>query len=159
MLKYCLDKWNSNKGYLEAALREDESLCNCDYEYLVRLVVRHILNVGVEEYDFVTWNEGEITTIDNGEYQGTLLFVIPRYTYQPNEYEYLMTYVNYGSCSGCDTLQHIQPWDYGKLTDDEVKDFMTLCKDILTNIVKPWNNGWRHDDRFDVVTMEGANEN
>ena len=156
MLKYCLEKWNKNRTYLENALREDMSLHNCDYEYLVRLVVRYILNDNV--YDG-TWSTDNITTIDNGEYQGTLLFVIPEETYQPNEYEYLMTYIGYGSCSVCDTLQSIQPWESRALTDEELEGFMTLCKDIVTNIIKPWNAGWRHDDRFDVVSMEDSDAN
>lgn len=151
MLKYCLEKWNKNKENLEAQLREDDELYSCDYEYLVRLVVDHILNDDPSDY---TWESGEITVIDNGEYQGTLLFLIPERTYQPSEYQYLMTYIGYGSCSVCDYLQSIQPWEKRKLNDDEVKDFMGLCKDILTNIVKPYNGGWREDDRFNVVTME-----
>lgn len=151
MLKYCLEKWNKNKDVLENKLREDTSLYNCDYGYLVNLVVEHILNVGSTDY---AWSSDKITEIDNGDYQGTLLFLIPRRTYQPSEYDYLMTYIGYGSCSVCDYLQSIQPWEKRTLNDNEVKKFMSLCKDILTNMIKPYNGGWREDDRFTVVTME-----
>lgn len=65
-----------------------------------------------------------------------------------------MTYVDYGSCSGCDTLQAIQCGHDRKLTEAQVKNFMALCKDILTNTVRPFNNGWRHEEMFDQVTME-----
>ena len=90
----------------------------------------------------------KITEIDNGDYQGTLLFLIPFDTYQPFEYEYLMTFVGYGSCSGCDTLQSIQHGYHQKLTEGQVNDFMTLCKDILTNTIRPYNCGWREQEVF-----------
>lgn len=167
MLKYCLDKWNDNKDKLEFQLRADKKIYECDYKYLVKMVVDVILNEGKGEYDYVSdyrWDSAKITEIDNGDYQGTLLFLIPMDTYQPSEYEYLMTYVGYGSCSGCDTLQHIQSiyWfgdDDEKLKEKALKEYMALCKDIITNIIKPYNCGWRQDDRFEVVTMEAANEN
>lgn len=151
MLKYCLEKWNNYKDVLEAALRTDDTLYNCDYGYLVGLVVKHILNNGVDDY---RWSEDGITVIDDGDYQGTLLFLIPQKTYQPSEYEYLMTYIGYGSCSVCDYLQSIQPWEKRTLNDNEVGYYMSLCKDLITNMVKPYNGGWREDERFTVVTME-----
>lgn len=149
MLKYCRDKWEENKDKLEKALREDDSLNDCDYSELVAMVVKHILNPGENNYN--TYDSGNITVIDDGHYQGTLLFMIPMDTYQPSEYEYLLTYVGYGSCSGCDTLKSIQDWGDKKLTDSQVKDFMGLCKDLVCNIVKPYNGGWRNDDRFTEV--------
>lgn len=167
MLKYCLDKWNKNKDKLEATLRNDKNIYECGYKYFVKLVVDVILNDGLSDvdcHDDYYWNSEKITEIDNGDYQGTLLFLIPKETYQPSEYEYLMTYVGYGSCSGCDTLQHIQSiyWydDDGpeELKGRALKEYLTLCKDILTNMIKPYNGGWRNDERFEVVTMEVATD-
>ena len=91
----------------------------------------------------------QIQRKDNGDYQGTLLYIIPFDKYQPEEYEYLMTFINYGSCSACDTLLSIQDYGEEKLTDDQVKDFMKLCKDILMNTIKPYNSGWQHTDKYD----------
>lgn len=155
MLKYCLDKWNQNKGLLEEKLKKASTLNSCDYVHLVKLLVEFVLNPGADNDN--RWNSSEITVVDNGDYQGTQLFLIPRKTYQPSEYEYLMTYVGYGSCSGCDTLQAIQDyWDDKPLTEKQVKDFMTLCKDLLTNMIKPYNCGWRFKEDFVEVTMEGG---
>ena len=100
MIKYCLNRWNENHQKLRQQLETDTSLNGCDYKYLVELVTKFIL--GKE------WDAENITVVDNGDYQGTQLFLIPEDTYQPSESEYLMTYVGYGSCSGCDTLQAIQ---------------------------------------------------
>ncbi|HBE8999145.1 TPA: hypothetical protein KOR19_001182 [Clostridioides difficile] len=117
----------------------------CSYEDLVKLSVKHILNDNINEDD--EWDVDNISEIDNGDYQGTLLYLIPKKTYQPNEYEYLMTYVGYGSCSDCDTLINIQDSD----SEDSIEDYMCLCKDIICNIIKPYNFGWREDDKYNVV--------
>ncbi len=156
MIKYCLQKWDKNRKKLEDVLREDTTLNSCNYGYLVKLVVENILNDETNDY-CDTWDSGNITTVDNGDYQGTLLFLIPTKTYQPSEYDYLMTYVGYGSCSGCDTLQAIQSWDDVKPTKQQLKDYMTLCKDLVCNMIKPYNTGWREDERFEPV-QEGVQD-
>lgn len=102
------------------------------------------------------WDAENITVVDNGDYQGTQLFLIPRDTYQPSESEYLMTYVGYGSCSGCDTLQAIQDWsiDDRLLEPEQVEDFMKLCKDLVTNMILPYNIGWRASSEFEPVKID-----
>ncbi len=149
MLRYCRDKWYENKGKLEVALRETEGLNECDYKTLVEMVVEHILNPA-DGYDD-TYDKGKITVIDDGDYQGTQLFMIPADRYQPSENEYLLTFVNYGSCSGCDTLKSIQDWGGGKLTDSQIGDFMILCRDLVCNIIKPYNAGWREDKKYEAI--------
>lgn len=144
--------WNKNKKYLKETLStvKMESL---DYKSLVKLTFQTIYNDSdiKKNYPYEKLNLNEISIIDNGDYQGTLLFVIPFDTYQPSEYEYLMTYVGYGSCSGCDTLQAITRYEGGRPSEDQVKDLLTLCKDIVTNTIKPYNAGWRNDIIFDPV--------
>lgn len=147
MIKYCLRKWEENKEKLEKSLLEDKDLNSCGYKHLVEKVVEVILNNGEVE----TWDVGGITEINNGDYHGIfgiLLYLIPKDTYQPSECEYLMTYVNYGSCSGCDTLQAIQ--DYGKdeITEDQLKEFMFLCEYLVCCMIKPYNYGWREEEEF-----------
>lgn len=147
MLKYCLRKWDENKKKLEEELLKDPNLNECKYKHIVEKVVEIILNTN-EEY---LWNTEGITEIDDGDYQGTLLFLIPRKTYQPTEWEYLMTYVGYGSCSGCDALQAIQDYGENPISEDQLKGFMALCKDIITNMIKPYNCGWRNEEEFTEV--------
>ena len=147
MLKYCVRQWDKNKDRLRAVIEQDKNLHECDYTYLVKLVVDYIFNdVDGKGYE---WNSDGITEIDNGDYQGTLLWMIPLKTYQPNEGDYLLTFVNYGSCSGCDTLQHIQMlMGYEEIDESIVKMFMNLCKDLVCNTVKPYNSGWRAEEIF-----------
>lgn len=153
MLKHCRDKWYENKDKLESVLRETEDLNVCEYITLVKMVVEHILNPNSDDWD--VYDAERITLINDGDYQGTQLFMIPQKTYQPSEYEYILTYVGYGSCSGCDTLLAIQAFEHEKLTDSQVKDFMTLCKDLVCNITKPYNHGWEIDEKYTDVAEEG----
>ena len=152
MLKYCLRKWEENKKALEENLRSDPTLNSCCYSDLLEKVTDIILNGGEKE-KYEKWDSEHITMIDNGEYGGTLLFLIPR-GFVPAEYDYLMTYVGYGSCSVCDTLQSIQNWKGGKLNDKQVEDFMTLCRHLVCSMVKPYNNGWRNEEEFEEVQVE-----
>lgn len=154
MIKFALRKWNENKDALEQHIRKDRKLNTCDYEYLVKLVVRYIFNGGVEEWE-EKWNENQITVVDNGDYQGTQLFLIPKDRYQPGENDYLMTFVGYGSCSGCDTLMAIQDYlEEAEPTEQQVPDYMTLCRDLVTRTIKPFNCGWGYSDDFETVRME-----
>ena len=152
MLKICRDKWDKNSKRLEEILKDDIKLNCCDYKYIVEMTYKTIFNDDEDTYISDTLDIDKITEIDNGDYQGTLIYLIPFKTYQPSESEYLMTYVGYGSCSGCDTLQAIQGWSEEKPTETQLKDYMMLCKDIITSTVKPYNFGWRNDDQYDVVT-------
>lgn len=157
MIKFCVQQWDRNKDKLRKHLSERTDMNDCSYLDLVKLVVEYIFNNNDYGYGH-TYDKDKITEIDNGDYQGTLLFLIPIDTYQPSEYEYLMTYVGYGSCSVCDTLQSIQLWssDDKLLTPEQLNNFMGLCKDIVQNTIKPYNANWRYDELYEEV--KNANE-
>ena len=146
MLKICVRKWDENQSRLREVISKSKKHNTWGYKDLVKLTFDTIFNDCEKLLD-----TDEITEIDNGDYQGTLIYLIPFNTYQPSEYQYLMTYVGYGSCSGCDTLQGIQGWDDKLPTEMQVSDYMTLCKDIITNTIRPYNSGWRHDADYDTV--------
>lgn len=149
MMKYCLKKWNKNKSTLEKAIREYSNLEDLGYEELLKLLIDNVLNVGEGHYKLAS---NKITVIDNGDYQGTLLFAIPFDFYQPSEGDYLMTYFGYGSCSGCDTLQYIRYTNTDK--EQQIKDYMSLCRDMLCNMIKPYSFGWRGDESFEQVKVD-----
>lgn len=142
MIKKVMDQWAKNKDKLREALAKDKELNMCDYDYLVEKVVHVILNESKDHEDLfddgIIWNINGITTINDGDYQGTLLFIIPRATYQPCESEYLITYVNYGSCSVCDTLQGIQDYSNELPTEKQLDDYTTLCLHLCENMKKPY---------------------
>lgn len=163
MLKFCVEQWDKNKDRLRQHIENNvEDFNECSYSYLVESVVNYIFNDEFDD-DYDKWDSKNITVIDNGDYQGTQLYLIPKASYQPSEDEYLMTYVGYGSCSGCDTLQSVQMWDLNyeedtekkeKMKNNIVTDIHNLCLHIVQNTIKPYNYGWRKDDRFSVVEAE-----
>lgn len=152
MIKIMKDRWSKNNKKLREALAERTDLNECGYKDLVKLTFQYIFNSTSDELCSDALDVEHITEIDNGDYQGTLIYMIPFDTYQPSEYEYLMTCVGYGSCSGCDTLQAIACGNWGeKLTEDQLKDYMSLCKDIVCETIMPYNFGWRQNHAFDIV--------
>jgi hypothetical protein len=78
-----------------------------------------------------------IHVINDGDYQGTFVFLVPSKTYQPSTY--LLTKVYYGSCGGCDTLQAIYDyeseydWDTGvrTYTEEGEKSLITLALHLI----------------------------
>jgi hypothetical protein len=99
-----------------------------EYFDIVKAVV---LAVAGDAYNAM--DSERIHQIDDGDYQGTLLFVIGAQGYQPEKYWYVR--VDYGSCSTCDTLQGIQ--DYSR--DDpptlaQVNQYMTLALHIVQGL-------------------------
>lgn len=161
MIKYCVEKWNKNNGKLkEEIIKINDKMNDMSYKDIVSLTVQQVFNDGDnEKYGFWSdeWNINKITEIDNGDYQGTILYMIPTDTYQPSESDYLLTTVGYGSCSGCDTLQSIQYSNWGddqSLTSEQISGYMTLCKDIIQNTIKPYNYGWRNNEWFNAIEEE-----
>ena len=150
MLKICLKKWDDNQTRLREFISQSKNHNSWGYKDIVKLTFDVIFNFDTTGYgkDILT---DRITEIDDGNYQGTLLYLVPFNTYQPSEYEYLMTYVGYGSCSGCDTLQGIQGWCDILPTEAQINDYMMLCKDIITNTIRPYNHGWRNNSDYDTV--------
>lgn len=103
----------------------------CDYHELLEMTIKHIINNSETDYYEKFLNEDKIRKIDDGDYQGTLIFIIPEATYQPSEYDYYVTFADYGSCSACDTLQAIQYGNTYESKEEQVNDLMTLCLHMI----------------------------
>lgn len=85
-----------------------------------------------ENYDCSGMPDFErITEIDNGNYQGTLVFVIGGKGYQPSVEDHWYTSVYYGSCSGCDTLQGISEYSDELPSEDQIQQYWTLCLHMI----------------------------
>ena len=128
MIKKFVDLWENHKSEVEAYIRKTPQSEYDDYDTLVKILIKYVINKGDNEYYI-----DDLTVIDNGDYQGTQLFIIPRTTYQPDVDDYIMTHVYYGSCSGCDTLLRISGYNGGLPSDDQVNDYMSLLLHLLQN--------------------------
>src|SRR6185312_2360930 len=166
MINFAVNQWDKNKQKLEENILNNlKDYEDCNYRYLVAKVIEFIFNDEESEFTGDDYDCEKITEINNGSYQGTLLYMIPEKGYQPSEYQYLMTYVNYGSCSGCDTLKALQrqvedifdeysdytPEAEAEKTAQAVKDIMSLCLHLVQNTIKPYNKGWAFDENFEEV--------
>jgi hypothetical protein len=126
MIKEFAEKFESNKAKVEGFFREKHPE---DYKEVVKNVVSVLAD---DEYGSI--DPERIHVIDDGDYQGTLLFVIAATGYQPSDYWYVK--VSYGSCSGCDTLQSISGYSDERPNDEQIKDYMTLALHIVQGLKK-----------------------
>lgn len=151
MLKYCVKKWDANKEKLKKRFETERYWEHCEYADILKAVIDTVLNTPIDGEVANPWDSSNVHEIDDGSYQGTLLYLFPANTSQPGAGEYLMTYVYYGSCSGCDTLLAIQADGNGTgyLTERQVNDLMELAKDLLVNMRLPYNNLWGYDPNFE----------
>jgi len=122
MIQKFIDRWLANKAIAEEWLRRQHP---DKYKDLVGLVVKCISDKN-EYYDP---DPDRIHQIDDGDDQGTLVFVIGAKDYQPYDYWYVR--IGYGSCSACDTLAGIRERADGPPNEEQVKDYMTLCLHIV----------------------------
>ena len=125
MNKKIIDSWYLHKDELENYFKTTRQEEYDSYEKLVKLIV---------EYFLPNYNSKEITVIDDGDYQGTEIFLIHEDVYQPGVEDYLYTHNYYGSCSGCDTLLSISEYQDGLPTEEQVKDYMTLCLHLIQKL-------------------------
>ena len=129
MEHFIVTAWDENKSKIEAVLRQevkndedDYHEENYNYHDLLIIFVREAL----PEYD-----HENIREIDDGHYQGTLVFIINETGYQPSSY--FATSVGYGSCSGCDTLQSVT---MSTDVEQRIKEYMTLILHMVQNFVE-----------------------
>lgn len=133
MIKHYVKQWEENKEKLESVLKTIP--VPSSYKQLVELIFEHVLKYADEDIGYgYKHNPDEMTIIDNGDYQGTQIFIIPFDTYQPGVSEYVFTSTYYGSCSGCDTLQAISCWSDETPNKQQLEDLMTLCLHLVQNI-------------------------
>jgi hypothetical protein len=132
--------WEQNneilRNYFKTTIQENYQ----SYKSLVKLITEYILNNHEESYDIPKYDIEHITIIDDGDYQGTQLFLIPEDTYQPSASNYLVTYTYYGSCSGCDTLQGIHGYEDDLPNEEQVNDYMSLCLHLIQRMKSLYEN-------------------
>ena len=105
-------------------------------------IVKAVVTMLHDEDKYESIDPERIHEIDDGDYQGTLLYVIGDTSYQPDTYWYVK--VGYGSCSGCDTLEAITSGEWGLETEEEkqawkkeaVDQLMTLALHIVQGLKK-----------------------
>ena len=135
MIKEFVAAWDQNKTKLEQYIRTHRQIEYRNYETLVEMLLNIVINPYFDEkLGMMTWDSTKITIVDDGDYQGTQLFIIPKDTYQPSASDYIWTYQYYGSCSGCDALMAISEYDDGLPTEEQIKEYMALELHLLQRL-------------------------
>lgn len=128
MIKEFIEKWDKYKNELEEYFKTNKQLEYSSYELIVKALFDIIINKDEED----KFNTENIVVIDDGDYQGTQIFMLHKDWYQPSVEDYVYTNTYYGSCSGCDTLLAIQDWDLEELpSEEQIKEYMTLALHLL----------------------------
>lgn len=138
MIKDFVMAWDANKDKLceyIASHKQDEY---DSYEKIVRMLFEVVINPYMIAHDEKPFDVEHLHEIDDGRYQGTLLYMIPHVVFQPSHWEYVGTYVDYGSCSGCDTLLGISCYGDDLPDSDQVKGYVELCLHILQRCKYPF---------------------
>lgn len=133
MIKEFVEQWWKHKDKLEAYFKNHGNLESINYSDIVKALLDNILNEGLKEfYHF----QKDIHIIDDGQYEGTLLFVFHSGDYAPGIENYFFTYNYYGSCSGCDTLAYVLEGLEGQ---EQIDGLMRLAFDLLRS-TKPMSD-------------------
>lgn len=127
MLKQFVEAWEKGKDGLLADLQRlcaNNNDSQITYEALVRLGWGKVGG----EFKHTHIDLGKLRCIDDGDYQGTLIFIAPFDTYEPSGDEYVYVVIDYGSCSGCDTLLSLQSNDNPEV---RAHDYLELILHIM----------------------------
>lgn len=124
MIQKYVDRFMANKTQLESFLKKKHPE---DYKQLVTEVVKVI---STDDYGDI--DPERVTEIDYGDYQGTLLYVIAAKGYQPGTFWTMK--VDYGSCSGCDTLQAISDYSNKPPTQKQIEQYTNLALNLVQSL-------------------------
>lgn len=134
MINEFVKAWDKNNQEL-LKLFEKESPTS--YQDIVEKLVTVVLNpyfTSNENEVYYPLNQGlnisRMTVINDGAFQGTILYIIPCYTYEPSMRDYYITNNEYGSCSGCDTFEWIE--DNFNIGFEESEDIIGAAKEFHT---------------------------
>ncbi len=130
MIPEIIKQWDKNKHKLEDYFRNTKQ---SEYSNYYKEILVKIFELCINSDDLM-FDLTKITVIDDGDYQGTQIFLIPKDTYHPSASDYVVTNTEYGSCSGCDTLMGISCYYEDLPTSDQVKQYMTLSLHLVQKL-------------------------
>jgi len=127
MIAEFIQAWDARKDNLAYWFRTTPQEI-LSYEVILKAIIDEVINPTL---DGKKWDSEKIHTIDDGDYQGCQIFIVPMDEYQPSPCQYFTTYQNYGSCSGCDLLEGIRNYYNSIPTEEQVKEYMMLALHLL----------------------------
>lgn len=128
MIQNIIIQWEQNKNRLREYFKNTKQSEYSDYKSIVKAIFELVVLQADEYHSF---DVDKMTVIDDGDYQGTQIFLIPKETYQPSASDYIVTNTYYGSCSGCDTLQGISEYDSELPNENQIDEYMALSLHLV----------------------------
>lgn len=141
MIKEFVERFDANRDNLREAFKkyherigDDEEYAFDDWKIEYKDIVKEVVKVihDPNGYSFKEPDPERIHEIDDGHYQGTLVYVIAASGYQPDEYWYVR--VSYGSCSCCDALEYAT--SSTRTVEQTLDDIMLLALHIVQGMRK-----------------------
>lgn len=131
MIKEFIERFQEIKPALLEKFSKEEPE---SYEDIFKQTIKMMFENSEDAYscNSETPDYEQITVIDNGDYQGTLVFVVASKDYQPSDY--WVTSVGYGSCSGCDTYQAYST--YGDNPEESAPHMLTMALHMIEAMKK-----------------------
>ena len=122
MIKEFIEKWGQGKDklYEKFFAKEPDGYSDIVKEVIMMINPQKKYNLPYHE---------NITCIDGESYQGTNLYIIRTWDLDS---KFWYVFVDYGSCSGCDSSEAILASDDSK--EQKTKDFVTLAMHIVQSI-------------------------
>ena len=142
MLNFAVEKWYKYKKDLENYFQSHKQSDYAEEYYdFLKITLLTIFPEVDNCYNNITKHTlcvDDIQAIDFGNYSGTLIFVFHLPVYNPDLTETFYTTVDYGSCTGCDTLMRISNEELKERpTMAQTQAYMQLALNLVQNI-KPF---------------------
>lgn len=104
-----------------------------DYDDLLKMTIECMNLKREKTYDDENiLDPSSIHAIYKGSYSGTLIYIIHDSCAMPHNYWY--TWVDYGSCSACDTFESIKNYEADEIelpTQSQIDDYVTLALHMI----------------------------
>lgn len=132
-----LKAWDKNNHKIKEWLQSCKGDDNISYEVLLRKTIELIFEGFEDDLEYWEFPDKErICVINNGDYQGTTIYVISNTGYQPNIESHWFTHNYYGSCSGCDTLLSIIAYSDSNFSEEQIDGLWTICLHLMQKMKK-----------------------
>lgn len=128
MIQLFVDRFMERKPALRAHFSKEPPE---EYSDIVKAAVKTVTDAD-DDYLRKEPDPERVHQVDDGDYRGTLVFVIGAKGYRPSTYWYVL--VSYGSCSGCDTLEAAK-WDFDSGDENKRLDaYMTMALHVVQGL-------------------------
>lgn len=130
MIQEFVKAWDANRDKLREYIATHNQEDYDSYEKLLKALLDIVVNPYMVSIDKLEFNTNNIHKIDDGCYQGDVMFFIQCLgSNSPTDYVWVWQW--YGSCSGCDTLLGISRYEDGLPNEQQVSKYMTLELHLL----------------------------